>query len=158
MHGHTRALRKALEAVGDHLAAQLAEPLPLEAKINDAVGSIRDIDDCAGKGLVERRVGVAEACKTSGCSEGGGESVTEGNADIFSSMVVVNYTSQCSVYSCSKRARLTVEITLTVDCQRPASMLRQGMQHVVQEAYACVDGDSLRLGGLRCVRFILGGG
>lgn len=87
---HTRALRKALQAVGDHLAAELAEPLALEAKVNNTVGSVGKIDDGAGQGFVKRSVGVTETSETGGSSESLGEGVAKGDANIFGSVVVVN--------------------------------------------------------------------
>lgn len=73
VHRHLRALREALQAVGYHLAAQLAEPLTLEAQLGDAVWAVGDVDDSAGEGLVERSVGVAEAGEAGGSAEGFGE-------------------------------------------------------------------------------------
>lgn len=45
-----------------------------------------------------------------------------------------------------------MEIALAVERHAPAGVLGQRMQHVVQEADACVDGNHLRLAGLRGVR------
>lgn len=83
-------LRKALQAVRDHLAAELAEPFALEAKVNDAVRSVGKIDDGAGEGFVERSVGVAETSEACRCSESLGKGVAKGDANIFSRVVVVN--------------------------------------------------------------------
>lgn len=44
MHSDAGTLREALETVGDHLAAQVTNLLALEAELNDAVGSVRNID------------------------------------------------------------------------------------------------------------------
>ena len=66
VHGDASRLCEALEAVGDHLAAQLAEPLPLEAEVNDSVGPVRKVDDGAREGLVEGSVGVPEAGEARG--------------------------------------------------------------------------------------------
>ena len=44
-----------------------------------------------------------------------------------------------------------MKVALAVEGQTPASMLRQGMEHVVQEADASVDGNRLRFAGLRSV-------
>jgi hypothetical protein len=43
----------------------------------------------------------------------------------------------------------TVKVTLAVQSQTPASMLSQGMEHVVEEANSCVDSNLL---GLACLR------
>lgn len=90
VHGDAGGLGEALEAVGHHLAAQLAEPLALEAELDDAVGAVGDVDDGAGEGLVEGRVGVAEAGDALGRAEGGGEGFAEGDAAVFGGMVVVD--------------------------------------------------------------------
>lgn len=93
-----RTLRKALQAVGDHLAAQLSEKLALQAQVDDAVGAVREIDDGAGEGLVERGVGVSEAGDAGERAEGLVEGVAEGDADVFGGVVVVDL-----VLSVSKR-------------------------------------------------------
>jgi hypothetical protein len=86
----TSTLSKALQAVRNHLSAELAEPLSLQAKVNNGVGTVREVDDGAREGLVERGVGIAETSETSGRTEGLGKGVTKGDAYIFGSVVVVN--------------------------------------------------------------------
>ena len=43
----------------------------------------------------------------------------------------------------------TVKVTLAVDGERPAGVLGQGVEHVVEEADARMDGNCLRHAGLR---------
>lgn len=90
MQCDTSTLSKALQTVRNHLSAELAEPLSLQTKVNHGIGTVGEIDNGARKGLIERGVGVAETSKTGGCTEGLGEGVTKGDADILSSVVVVN--------------------------------------------------------------------
>lgn len=90
VEGDAGTLGKALEAVGNHLAAQLAEELTLESEVDDTVGAVGEVDDGAGEGLVERGVGEAVAGEAGGSAEGLAEGVTESDTDIFSGVVVVN--------------------------------------------------------------------
>lgn len=83
-------LGKALQAVGDHLAAELAEHLALEAQIDDGVRSVGQIDDSAGEGLVEGGVGIAEAGNAGEGAEGLGKGGADGDAAVFGGVVVVN--------------------------------------------------------------------
>jgi hypothetical protein len=76
--------------VGDHLAAQVANLLALEAELNDAVGSVRDIDHRPAQGFVERCVGGSEAGDASRCSKGFEEGRAEGDANVFCCVVVVD--------------------------------------------------------------------
>lgn len=45
VEGGARRLRKALEAVRDHLAAQIANLFPLKTQLNDAIWPVRQVDD-----------------------------------------------------------------------------------------------------------------
>jgi hypothetical protein len=90
VQGDASGLGKALQAVGDHLSAELAEVLALEAQVNDAVGSVGKIDYGAGEGLVERSIGVAKAGDAGQSTEGFGKGSADSNADVFGSVVVVN--------------------------------------------------------------------
>lgn len=90
VEGDAGALGEALEAVGDHLAAQLAEELALEANVDDAVGAVGEVDDGAREGLVEGSVGVAVAREAGGRAESLSEGDAEGDADVFGRVVVVN--------------------------------------------------------------------
>lgn len=88
-----RIERKALQAVGDHLGAQVADLLSLEAgvEVGDEVGAVGEIDDGAGEGLVEGAVGGAEAGEAGGGGEGGFEGGAEGEEDVFGGVVVVDW-------------------------------------------------------------------
>jgi hypothetical protein len=86
----TGTLSKALQTVRNHLGAELAEPLSLQTEVNNAVGTVGEIDNGAREGLVERSVGVAETSETSGCTKGLSEGVTKGDAYIFGGVVVVD--------------------------------------------------------------------
>ena len=90
MQSNTTTLSEALKTVRNHLGAKLAEPLSLQTEVDDTVGTVGEIDNGAGEGLVERSVGVAETGETGGCTEGLGEGVTKGDADIFGGVMVVN--------------------------------------------------------------------
>lgn len=90
VHGDAGGLGEALQAVRHHLGAQLAQPLSLEAELDDTVRSVGQVDDGAREGLVEGGVGVAEAGEAGGGAEGFGEGAAEGNAAVLSSMVVVD--------------------------------------------------------------------
>ena len=147
----TGTLSEALHAVGDHFGAELAEELALQAKVDDAVGTVGEVDDGAGEGLVERSVGIAEAGKTGRGTEGLGKGVAKGNADILGGVVVINYRDKVNQSSGRWRRwfiKRTVKVALAVYGQTPARVLGQGMEHVVEEANSSVDGNLLRLAGL----------
>lgn len=91
MECHSCTLGKALQTVRNHLSAQRSEPLSLEAKVDNTVRSVGQIDDGAGQGFVERSVGVAEAGEAGWGAEGFGEGIAQGDADVFSSVVVVDF-------------------------------------------------------------------
>lgn len=90
MQGDASGLSKALQAMGDHLAAELAQHLALEAQVDNGVGAVGQIDDGAREGLVQRGVGVAEAGDASQRAEGFGKGGADGEAAVFGSVVVVN--------------------------------------------------------------------
>lgn len=52
VHGDAGALREAVQAVGDHLAAEVADLLAAEAQLADAVGAVGEVDDGAREGFV----------------------------------------------------------------------------------------------------------
>lgn len=91
VHGDAGGLGEALEGVGDHLGAEVADALAAEAEFDDGVGPVRDVDDGAGEGLVEGAVGVAEAGDADGGAEGRVEGGAEGYADVFGGVVVVDW-------------------------------------------------------------------
>jgi hypothetical protein len=63
MQRDPRIERKALQAMADHLCAQVADLLALETRVQvrDEVGAVGQVDDGARERLVERAVGAAEA-------------------------------------------------------------------------------------------------
>lgn len=73
VHRDARALREAVQAVRDHLAAQVADLLAAQAELAHAVGAVGEVDDGAGQGFVERAVGGAEAGEACGGVQGGFE-------------------------------------------------------------------------------------
>ena len=70
---HARGLAPALQAVVDHLRAQGADFLAAEAELADEEGPVREVDDRAREGFVQRGVGGAEARKPCPCAQRGGE-------------------------------------------------------------------------------------
>lgn len=52
MQGDPRRLGEALQAVGDHLGAEVTNLLALEAEVDHAVGSIGEVDDGPAEGLI----------------------------------------------------------------------------------------------------------
>lgn len=73
VHRHAGALREAVQAVRDHLAAQVADLLTAQAQVADAVGAVGEVYYGAREGFVERAVGGAEAGEAGGGVEGGFE-------------------------------------------------------------------------------------
>lgn len=159
VHGDAGGLGEALQAVRHHLGAQLAEPLALEAQVDDAVGTVGEIDNGAGEGLVEGSVGGTEAGEAGGGAEGLGEGVAQSDAAVLGGVVVVD----CELFVSTRRAMngvmdlgpRTMEITLAVQSQTPAGVLGQGVEHVIEEANAGVDGNLLRLAGLGSVALLV---
>lgn len=90
VHSDAGSAGEALDAVGDHLGAEIANLLALEAKVDNGKGTVRKIDDGAAEGLIERAVCGSEAGETGGSAEGLGEGVAESNADVFGGVVVVD--------------------------------------------------------------------
>lgn len=78
VHRDAGALRKAVQAVRDHLAAQVADLLAAQVQLADAVGAVREVDDGAREGFVERAVGGAEAGEAGGGVQGGFEGLVVG--------------------------------------------------------------------------------
>lgn len=129
VQSHPGALRKALQAVRNHLGAQLPQPLALQPQVNHAVGTVGQVDDGAGKGLVQRRICVSEPGDAGQTPECLVEGVSESNAAIFSGVVVVNYPQSRVSFLCTVRnfggegEQRTVKIALAVDCETPARVL-----------------------------------
>jgi len=95
MQRQTRLLRKALQPVRQHLAAQIAELLARQAEVYDAEGPRGEVDDGAGQGFVERGVGGAEADKAERGEgrgrEGEVQAAAEGEEGVFGGVVVVDW-------------------------------------------------------------------
>lgn len=119
-------LRKTLKPMRDHLRRQIADLLAREAQINYRVGSVAEIDDGPGQSLVERGVATAEADQAGAGAEGFVEGGSQGEKDVFGGVVVVDE-----------------EIAGGADGERPAGVLGEGVEHVIEEADACGDGDLL---------------
>lgn len=90
MQRDARRLREALHAVRDHLGAQIPNLLALESQVDNAVRSVGDVDHGSAEGLVEGAVGEAEALDADGGAEGLGKGVSEGDADVFGRVVVID--------------------------------------------------------------------
>lgn len=91
VQGDASGLSKALQAVGDHLGAELAQHLALETQVDNGVRAVGQIDDGARESLVQRGVGIAEAGDASQGAEGFGKGRADGEAAVFGSVVVVNW-------------------------------------------------------------------
>lgn len=68
--GDAGGLGKAVDAVGDHLAAQVANLFALEAELDDGEGPVRQVDHGARQRLVQGRVGRSEARQARGRAQG----------------------------------------------------------------------------------------
>lgn len=79
-----------LEDVGDHFGGEVADFLADELEVGDAVGSVAEVDNGAGQGLVERREAVAEALDALDGAEGLLEGGTKSNGAVFSGVMVVD--------------------------------------------------------------------
>lgn len=88
---HARRLREALQAVRDHLAAQVPDLLALELQADHAEGPVREVDDGARERLVERRVRRAEACQARCAAQRAGERVAQRDAAVLGRVVVVDF-------------------------------------------------------------------
>lgn len=139
IHMQRRAarLRKALQAMRNHLTAQVTNLLSLQAQLNDAVWSVRKIDDSARQRLVKWRIGVSKARKTRRPLQSVLKCGTQRKEGIFTCVVVVN-----------------VQVALAAYPQTPASVFCECVDHVVEEADAGVDGDFLAVGFLRRMVFV----
>jgi len=90
VEGDARGAGEALKAVGDHLAAEVANLLALETEVDDAVGTVREVDDGPAERLVQGSVCVAEPGQANRGAEGLGEGVAERDADVLGGVVVVD--------------------------------------------------------------------
>jgi hypothetical protein len=125
-------LRKALQTMRNHLRTQVAQLLPLKPQIRNAVRPIAQIDDRATQRLVERRIRMSEAREACASLQRILERRAERQERVLSCVVVVD-----------------VQVALDPDSEGPASVLGEGVDHVVEEADAGVDLDLLG-GGLLC--------
>lgn len=83
-------LGEALEAVRDHLAAQVANLLALQAELDDSEGPVRQVDHGPRQRLVQRRVRRAEPRQPRRRAQRLRERVPQGDADVFGGVVVVD--------------------------------------------------------------------
>jgi hypothetical protein len=90
MQSDPGGLGETLKAVRDHLAAELTEELALETQLDDSVGAVGEVNDGAGKGFVERSIGISVASETDRGTEGLGEGVSESETNIFRRVVVID--------------------------------------------------------------------
>lgn len=90
MHRDPRALREALDAVGNHLGAQVPNLLPLQPELDDAERPVREVHHRPAERLVQRGIGGSEAREARGRPEGLGKGVAQGDADVFGGVVVVD--------------------------------------------------------------------
>ncbi|KAH6611547.1 hypothetical protein Trco_001567 [Trichoderma cornu-damae] len=91
VQGDAGGLGEALQAVGDHLCAELAEELAPEAQVDDGVGPVGEVDDGSREGLVQGRIGIAEAGDAGRGAQGPGKGGADGDAAVLGGVVVVNY-------------------------------------------------------------------
>lgn len=84
------ALGEALQAVGDHLARQVANLLAAQAEVDDRVGPVGQVDDGARQRLVERAVGAAEARQARRAAQRLLERLAQRDARVFGRVVVVD--------------------------------------------------------------------
>ena len=91
MQSHIRSLRKALQAVRNHLGAQVANLLTTEAQVDNRPRSAREIDHGPGESLVEGSVAATETGERLPGAEGLCECGAEGEEGIFCGVVVVDW-------------------------------------------------------------------
>ena len=90
MQRDARALGEALQAVRQHLGAEVAELLAAQAEVDDGVGPVGEVDDGARESVVEGCVGVAEAGEAGRGVERGFEGAAERDERVFGAVVVVD--------------------------------------------------------------------
>lgn len=119
-------LGKTLQTMRNHLRAQIPNLLPSESQLRDAVRTIAQVDDGAGQRLVEGAVGGAEPSEAFGAGERGLECSAQSEESVFGGVVVVD-----------------VEVADAAEGEGPSCVLGEGVDHVVEEADAGVDGYGL---------------
>lgn len=90
VQGHFGGLREALQPMGDHLGAQVADLLAAEAQVDDGPRTAREVDHSPREGLVERGIAAAEAGEGLAGTEGFCERRAEGEEGILRGVVIVD--------------------------------------------------------------------
>lgn len=145
MQCNGRRRGKRFKHVRDHFARQLANHFPFQSEVHVRKRPAGNVHDDAGKRLVQRGVCMTEPPDALGVAESLLEAAAEHDSHILCRVVVAD-----------------MEIALAFQFQRPAAVLGQSVEHVVQEADAGVDRDLLvrrvdaqrqRAGNVRLFRF-----
>ena len=87
---HISSLSETLQAVCDHLSAQVTNLLALEAEIDNGPRTAGEINDGPRKRLIEGRITTTETGERLARTEGFGECCAEGEEGIFCGVVVVD--------------------------------------------------------------------
>src|SRR5689334_1867022 len=111
-----------LEEVGQVLGRDLADRLAPEPQADLGPGPAGEVDHGTRQGLVERRVGVAEAADAAPVAERLVERLAERQGAVLGGVVVVHF-----------------EVALAGQLEVEPGVLRQAGQHVVEEAEAGLD-------------------
>jgi len=82
---------EALQAVADHLRAEVADPLVRERELADEEGPVRQVDHRARQRFVQRRVRGAEAGQAGARAEALVEGGAQGQEGVFGGVVVVDW-------------------------------------------------------------------
>jgi len=113
MQRHARLRREAVEDVGDHLAAQLADLLARQLQRRVAVRPRRQIDHRARQRLVQRRMARPEAPHAADRAERLLEGGAQRQRTVLGRVVVVN-----------------PQVALALQLQRQAAVLGERVQHL----------------------------
>lgn len=96
-------LGEALQTMGQHLGAEVADLLAAQAQLDDAEGPVRQVDDGAREGFVQGRVGVPEAREPGQRRpEGAAETGPQREKGVFGAVVVVDCGRRREVWGFSK--------------------------------------------------------
>lgn len=147
VHGDAGSPGKAMDAVGDHLGAEIANLLTLKTEVDNGKGTVRQIDDGTAEGLVERAVCVSEAREAGGCAESLGESVTKSDADVFGGVVVVDYERDQvnSEFWMLFHEDFCAQAKMSTNCEgRPCKQAQDSSRHAWQAHGACGQGSQCR--------------
>lgn len=93
VQSHASGLRKALQTVGDHLGAQIADLLALEAQVDNCPRAAGQVNDSPGEGFVERGVTAAESLEGLTSTQCLREGFAEREECVFCGVVVVDWLS-----------------------------------------------------------------